>query len=160
MLPAFVVTLVFNVYCIFGKHQGLKWINHYGKLFGFFFTDRFFYRTRMWSVRDAAWMQSNLSLNHTFTAHEIAIYIIQYFIAIHIAVVIRCWYGLGMVIVFTRNERADHKIVPLKSLVYWRWLMHTTCNGFEIMDRESPWVMEAIPTNKIERVRSIYVWIN
>ena len=74
-------------------------------------------------MRNTARMQRDLSLNYIFPAHKIAVYIIQYFITVNIAMVIWRRDGQRMVVKLARNEGAEHKVITLKSLMDRRRLM-------------------------------------
>src|SRR3569833_2265446 len=64
-----------------------------------------------------------------------------------------------MIVEFAGHERADNKVMPLESLVHRRRLVQATSYRFKIMDRKCPGVMEAIPSNKIERMGAIDIGI-
>jgi len=99
----------------------MKSVHHYGKFFGFLCADAFLNRAGVRAVRDAFRMKGYLSALYVFAAHEVAIHIIQYLIAVHIAVVVWGGYGLRMVVIQAGAEGTYHKIMRLKGLVYgWR----------------------------------------
>ncbi len=68
------------------------------------------------------------------TAHEVSFGVVQNFIAIDVAMIVRRWYRQRMVIEKSRHKRTDHKIVRLECLMYWRWLMNAACYGFEFVN--------------------------
>ncbi len=65
----------------------------------------------MRTMRNTCGMQGDHATGHILAAHEIAVYIIQHFIAVDIAVVIRCRNGLRMIIEEAWTKRAYHKIM-------------------------------------------------
>ena len=50
------------------------------------------------------------------------------------------------------TERTNHKSICFKSLMYWWWLMYSSCYWFKIMYRKSIWEIIAIPTSDVKRV--------
>src|SRR5690554_2483063 len=89
------------------------------------------------------------------SAHEITIYIIQHFIGVDIAVVVRCWNRIRMVIIQTWNKRANHKRTGFKGLMDWRWLMDSSCNRLEIVNRKCIRIVKSIISNYIKRMCGI-----
>ena len=92
---------------------------------------------------------------NAFAAHEVSIYIIQNFVGVYIAVVIRCGNGQWMIVIETRHKRTHHKTFSLESLMYGWWLMHASCYWFKIVDRKTIWIVIAVPTDHIKRMKTI-----
>ncbi len=67
------------------------------------------------------------------TAHKVAIYIIQYFIAIYVAVVVGGRYCIGVIIEQAGYKRAYYKIMRIECLVYWRRLVYAAGYGLKIV---------------------------
>src|SRR5690606_14644699 len=97
-------------------------------------------------------VKCNHSVFHIIAAHKIAIYIVEYLIAVYIAVVV--WGGnrKRMPVVQTRYKRADNKFMRFESLVYRRWLMNASYQWFEIMNTKAIGEIISVPTNDIEWV--------
>ena len=74
----------------------MKGIYHHGQFFGFSGANAFFDGAGMRPVRDSRRMQRDHAPGYVLTAHEIAIYIIQYLIAVDITMVVRSRNSLGM----------------------------------------------------------------
>ena len=89
------------------------------------------------------------------SAHEITIYIIQHFIGIDVAVIIRRWNRIRMVIIQTWNKRANYKCAGFKGLMHRRRLMDSSCNRLEIVNRKCIRIVKSIISNYIKRMRSI-----
>ncbi len=96
--PAHGIIGIFDGQGIHGQLQGMEGIDHYGQFFGFFGANAFFHRPGMWAMGDTAWVQGDHTPCYVLAAHKITVYIIQQFIAVDIAVVIRRRDGLGMII--------------------------------------------------------------
>lgn len=95
-----------------------------------------------------------------FAAHEVAVHIVQYFIAVYVAVVVGCGNGLRVVIVEARHEGADDEIAPVESLVYrWR-LVYAAGDRLELMDGEGVGIDVAVPADDIERVVEVVIGID
>src|SRR5207244_394493 len=90
-----------------------------------------------------------------FAAHKITVNIIDHFIAVDVAVIVRCGNTLRMIIEEARHKTAHNKIVRLKSLMYWRLMMYTTCNRFKIVNAKCEWITTSIPTDNIKRMMTI-----
>src|SRR5882757_9289110 len=112
-------------------------------------------RSRVRSMGDPTGMQGNHAFGDVFPAHEVSIYIVQKFVTVDITVIIRCGNRLGVIIEETGTERTYDKIMPFKSLVHRRGLMHPTRNRFEVMDAESKRITTTIPSNYIKRMMAI-----
>src|SRR4051812_43814882 len=133
----------------------MKGIHHHRQLFGFFCTNTPFYCTRMRAMRYTGRMQGDHAPGYVLTTHKIAIHIIQHFIAVDIAVVIRGRYRLRVIVEQAWTERTYHIVIAFKGLVYrWR-LVYPAGYGFKIMYAESERVTTAVPPNNIKRVMAI-----
>src|SRR5688572_22759447 len=88
-------------------------------------------------------------------AHKIAIHVIQYFVAVDIAVIIWRGYGVRVIIVEPRYKTADHEIMRLERLVNGRRLVYPPRDRFKIMYAEGVRITTAIPTDHIEGMMPI-----
>src|SRR5262245_4318786 len=127
-------------------------IYHYRQLFRFFGANTLFHRTGVWAVRNTTGMQCDHTTRYILTAHEIAIHIIQHFITVDVAVVVRRRYCLRMVIEQTRTERTHHIVITLKGLVYGRRLVYTAGNRLKIVNAESKRITITVPPYNIKRM--------
>src|SRR5690606_21957566 len=98
-----------------------------------FCTDTFLDRAWMWTVRQPARVKGEASPLYPFTAHEVSLGIVEDFINVDIAVIIRSWYGQGVVVEQARDKRADDIVVPLKGLMQRRGLVDSSRDRFEVM---------------------------
>src|SRR5690554_3869466 len=114
----------------------------------------------MWSMRDSSWMQGNLTFVHMAAAHKIPSHIIEYLIRIHIAMIIGSRNGLRVIIIQSRAKTTQHESIGFKGLMHWRWLVYPSGNGFKIMNRESPWEVITIPTDKVKGMTPINIRID
>src|SRR5437867_2852475 len=103
-------------------------------------------------VRDAVGMVRDAPELDSLSAHELARRIVEHFVGIDVAVVVRSGHRLGIEIVWPRTERADHEAVTLERLMYGRGLVHAADDRLEVIDVEGPGIEVAIPTDDIERV--------
>ena len=158
--PTFVIIAVFYVYGFLREHQRTKWVYHYGKFFGFGFAYAFFYRSWVRTVRYAAWVQGYHASLHIFSAHKIAIYVVQHFIAIDVAVVVGRRYSQRMVIVEAWHKGANHKILGFKRLMHGRWLVHSPRYWLKIVDRKCVGIVVTVPAHGIEGVRGVGIRVN
>src|SRR5690606_13646954 len=97
----------------------------------------------------------NVSGSYIVTAHKIAIYVIQHFITINIAVIVGCWNGLRMIIIYTRYKTAHHKGIGFKGLMYWWRLVNATCDRFKIVNRKRIRIIVTVITYDIKWMRSV-----
>src|SRR5688500_13321669 len=109
----------------------------------------------MRTVGDACGVKGHHAPGDIFTAHKIAIHIIQQLITVDIAVVIRCGDRLRMIVEQPGAKRTDNIIVSFKGLVHRRWLVHAPGDGFEVVDTESKRVTTAIPPYHIKRMMPV-----
>src|ERR1700729_2061540 len=89
------------------------------------------------------------------TAHKVTIHIIEEFIAIDIAVVIRRRNGQRMIIKQPRTETADNEVMPLKRLMDRRRLMYPARYWFKIMNAERKWITASVPSDNVKRMMTI-----
>jgi hypothetical protein len=87
--------------------------------------------------------------------HEIAIYIIKYFIGVDVAVIVGGGNGLGMVIVHPRGKSADNEVVGLKGLMHGGRLMDPSGYRFEVQRRKDIRITVAIPSYDVKRMRTV-----
>src|SRR3546814_18932595 len=76
----------------------------------------------MWSVWNTTRMKSDLAPFHAFTAHKVTFHVIQHFVRIYVAVLVRCRNRLRMIIVFPGAERAHHELITFDGLMNRRRL--------------------------------------
>ena len=92
----------------------MKCIQHHSQLFRFLCSNTFFYRSRMRSVRKTARVKSKRSPLNSATAHEISFSIIQHFITINVAMIVRRRNRERMIIKHSGHKRTDHEIPSLE----------------------------------------------
>src|SRR5450432_1519811 len=138
----------------------MKSIYHHREFLRFLRTQAFFNSSRMGSVRDARRMQGNHTSCYLFTAHKVAIHIIQYFVAIDIAMVVGNRNRQGMVVKKTRNKTTYDKVVAFKSNMNRRWLVYPSRDRFKIQDGENIGITATIPANDVKRMMGIMNSIN
>jgi hypothetical protein len=90
-----------------------------------------------------------------FTAHKFTVDIVEYFVAVDIAMVVRCRYSLWMVVVQAWYEGADYESGCIKGLMYRWWLVYPASDGLKIMNAESVWVLVTIPAYYIEGMGAV-----
>ena len=96
--PAVNVLIVFYAQRILCKYKRVEGVDHYGEFFCFGFAYTFFHSAGVWPVRYAGRMQGYHTALYMLAAHKVAIYIVQHFITVYIAVVIWGRYGKGVII--------------------------------------------------------------
>src|SRR2546421_2620944 len=133
----------------------MKGIYHHGQFIGLFGTNAFFHCTWMGTMRYACRVQGDHSPGHVFATHEISIYVIQHFVTINIAVVVRGGYSLRMIVEQPWTKRTNNKIICFESQVNGRRLVYTACDGFKIMDGEGKRITTAVPPNDVKRMIAI-----
>jgi hypothetical protein len=72
---------------------------------------------------------------------------------------IRCGYGLRMIVILAGHEAAYHKVPSLECLMHRRWLMHTAGDRLEVMYRKDKRIMTAIPSYRIKGMVNVVIWI-
>src|SRR3546814_15316211 len=77
----------------------------------------------MGSVWNTTRMKSDLAPFHAFTAHKVTFHVIQHFVRIYVAVIVRCRNRLRMIIVFPGAERANHELIRFEGLMNRRGLV-------------------------------------
>src|SRR3954452_20485797 len=125
----------------------MKGIYHYCQFFCFFSTNTFLNGAGVRTMRNACRVQCDHTSGYIFAAHKITIYIIQYLIAVYIAMVVRCRNRLRMIIEQAGYKTAHYKVVGFKCLVYRRWLMHPAGNRLEIVYAKGKWITTAVPAH-------------
>src|SRR6478672_5212269 len=133
----------------------MKSVNHHRKFFCLFCANTFFNCAGMRTMRNTSRMQSNHTSCNIFAAHEIAVNIIDNFIAVDVTVIIGRRNTLRMIIEKSRHKTAYNKIVCLKSLMHRRRLMHTTGDGLKVVNAERERITTSIPSNNIKRMMTI-----
>ena len=159
-LPRLIIIRIFDFQGLLGQHQRPKRVDHHGQLIGFGLADAFFHGAGMRAVGDATGVEGNLSALHAFAAHEVTVYIVQHFIGVDVAVVVWRGYRLRVVVIQPWAEAAKHKVVGFEGLVYRRWLVQSSGDGFEVMDGKTPREMVAVPAHEIERVRAVRIGVH
>ena len=119
------------------------------------FANTSFGGARMRSVGNSGRMQRNMAFFNIVSTHKITIHIIQHFITVNIAVIIWCRNAIWMIIVQSRNKATNYKRCRFESLMYRGRLMHASCDGFEIVNRECVWEIVPVLSHNIKRMRGI-----
>src|SRR5689334_19461091 len=88
-------------------------------------------------------------------AHKITIHIIQYFIAIYIAMVVRSRYRLRMIIIHAGYKGTDYKRIGFECLVSRRRHVYPAGDWFKIMNRKNIRIAATIPPYHIKRMSTI-----
>ena len=88
----------------------------------------------MGSVGQATRMQGKGTAINTPSAHKIAFGIVQHFIRVNIGMVIGSWNGQRVIVEQTRHKGANDKIMRLKRLVDWGWLVNAPRNRLKIVN--------------------------
>src|SRR5690606_11353092 len=125
-------------------------INHHSQFFGFFFTDAAFNGSRVRAVWNSRRMQCELTFLNVVAAHKIPVHVIQNFICIDIAVVVRRGYGFRMVVVHSWHKRTDYKVSAFKLLMNRRWHVYPAGNGLKIKNGEGVRIVVSIPAYQIK----------
>ena len=133
----------------------MKTVEHDRQFFGFFYTQTFFNRSRVWSVGYTGGMEGEHTPGYLFAAHKITVDIVKQFVAVYIAVVIGDRDRKRMVVEHPGNKGANNKITPLKSQVHrWR-LMYAAGYGLKIVDGKGERIAAAVPANGIKGMMAI-----
>src|SRR5690554_1480307 len=74
--------------------------------------------------------------------------------------IIRSRNSFWMIIIQSRNERTNYKVVSLKILMNRRWHMYSSSNRFKIVNRKCIRIKISIPTHNIEWMSCINKRIN
>src|SRR5688572_32873321 len=106
----------------------------------------------MGSVRNAVRMVRDAAELDALAAHELTRRVVQHFVRIHVAVVVRSGYRFRVEIIRTRAEGANNEPVTLESLVDRRRLVHAPYDRLEVVNVERPRIEVAVPTHDVERV--------
>jgi hypothetical protein len=153
--PAHRITGIFDGQGLPCHHERMESIDHDGEFPGFLLPDALFYRSGVRSVWNTRGMQGDHPAGDMLAAHKVTIHVIQEFIAVDIAVIVRRRNALGMVVVHPGDEGADHKIVRFKGLMNGRRLVDPTRDGFEIMNAESEGIAASVPSDDIEGMMGV-----
>ena len=84
---------------MFGHHQWGKRVNHHRQLLRLLLSNTSFIRTGRRSMWDACRMKGDMALLDIVPAHEVSIDVIQDFIRINIAMIVRRGYGSWMIVI-------------------------------------------------------------
>ena len=133
----------------------MEGVDHHGELFGFLGSDAFLHCSGMRTVGNAGRMQRDHSSRDILAAHEVAIDVVEYFIAVDIAVIVWRGNSIGMVVVKPGAERTHDEVVRFEGLVHGRWLVYASGNRFEIVNGESEGIAISIPSHYIERMSAV-----
>src|SRR5215207_4392003 len=150
--PASVIRGILDLERLLRDLEGAKGIHHHRELVGRLRADGCLGATRMRAVRNPVGMMRDRAELDPLAAHELARRIVEHLVRVHVAVVVGRRYRLGMEVVRTRAERAHDEAIPLEGLVHWRWLVHATDDGLEVVDVECPRIELTIPADDVERV--------
>src|SRR6267378_1351489 len=150
--PRFVVFGIFDSDRRLRDLERTEAVHHYGQLVRVFGTDARLRASRMRTVRDPVRVVRDAAEFDSLAAHEFTRRIIEHFVGIHVAVIVRSRHGFRMEVVWTRTERADDESVSLKSLMYRRRLMNAADDRLKIVDVERPRIEVSIPADDIERM--------
>ncbi|MNS52675.1 hypothetical protein D3C72_853960 [compost metagenome] len=101
-------------------------------------------------MRNTGRVQGDHTFSNMFTAHKVAVYIIQYLITVDIAVMVRCRDRQRVVVEQARYKRTDYKIMCIEVLVYRWWLVYAAGNRLEIVYADGIRILATIPTHNIE----------
>ena len=111
-------------------------------------------------MRDTSRVQRDHALFYVFTAHEIAIDVVEHLIAVDVAMVVRRRDGLRVVVVQARHEGADYKVAGGKGLVHGGRLVHPAGDGLEVVNAESIGVYVAVPADQVEGVVEVIIGVH
>src|SRR5437588_12531005 len=106
----------------------------------------------MRSVRNPVRMMRDAPELDSLSAHELARGIVEHFVRIDVAVVVRSGHCLRIKVIRTRTERADDETVALERLMHGRWLVHAAHDGLEVVDVERPRIEVPVPADDVERM--------
>src|ERR1035437_2853714 len=105
----------------------------------------------MRAVNDPFWVKRDLPDPDILPAHKFPIHIIDHFIRIHIAVIVRNRDGFRVVVKQPGHKVTNYKGGGFKYLVNGWWLMNPPRDRLKVVDRESKWVMVPVPADHVER---------
>ncbi len=143
-----------------GQLERPECIDHDGQLVGFPGADALLHRSGMGAVWDTAGVQGDHPFLYMFTAHKVAIDVVEHFIAVDIAVIIGRRDSQRMVIEQSRHKRANDEVAAGEGLVYGGRLMDPAGNGFKIVNGERIGVHVPVPAYQVEGVVEIIIGID
>ena len=156
-MPAIRVGGVIDGFGDGGVVERMEGVDHDGEFFSLLDAEAFFDGSRMGAVRDATGVQGDGGAFDAAPAAEVAVDIIEHFVAVNVAVVVGHRDRERMVVQFARDKGADDKVGSLEGLVDRRRLVDTTSDGLEVADIEDPGIFTAVPANHIERMEVVPV---
>src|SRR5712691_4382250 len=87
-----------------GDLQRLLGLDHNCQFVRRVLSDARFHSSRLWSVVYASSVECERSYLDSSTTAEIAAYVVEDLVTVNVAVVVRDWYGLRVVVEFSRDE--------------------------------------------------------
>jgi hypothetical protein len=108
---------------------------------------------------EAHGVECNGTLFNPPSAHKVAIHVIEYLVAIHITMEVRCRNRFRMVIEQPWDERTDDKTSSRKGLMHRGRLMDSPCYWFKILHIKRPREKIAIPSNYIKGMETVIITV-
>src|SRR5579884_444156 len=129
--------------------QRVERIHHYRQLLRSINAQALLNCTWMWSVCNTSWVQCEGGAFDAATAAEVAVDVVEHFVAVDVAVVVRDGDRQRVVVELAWHKRADDEVGSLERLMHGWWLMDTTRDRLEVGDVEDPGVLAAVPANDV-----------
>src|SRR5438552_9792056 len=132
--------------------QWIERIHHHRQLLRAIDTQALFNGTWMWPVRNASRVQREGGAFDAATAAEVAVDVVEHFVAVDVAVVVGDGDRQRVVVELAWYEGADDEVWSLEGLMHRWWLMDAARDRLEVGNIEDPGVLVAVPADDVAGV--------
>lgn len=135
-------------------------IAHHCEFVGEGCTERFLDRTRVRAVRDSLRVRSERALLDSLAGLVITLDVVEHFIGVEVAVVVRNGDRVRVPIKHARAEGTDHEVVRFEGLMNRRRHVELARDRGKVVDVEDVGVITTVPSHEIERVVGVDVGVH